>query len=71
MHKSLHTKEVAVPFQPCAAAPGPAFSKQLTWLLCKEIAELNILFTSTLLQCLSDVFWLVSLLVVTAFLLQH
>lgn len=43
----------------------------LCQVLCKEIAELNILFTSTLLQYFSDVFWLVSLLVVTACLLQH
>lgn len=74
-HNSLHTKVVTVPVQPCAAAQGPAFSKQLTWVqcqvLCKEIAELNILFTSTLLQCFSGVIWLVSLLVVTACLLQH
>lgn len=59
-HNSLHTEEVTVPVQPCAAAQGPAFSKQPTWVqcqvLCKEIAELNILFTSSLLHCFSDVF---------------
>lgn len=72
-HNSLHTEVVTVPVQPCTAAQGPAFSKQPTWVqcqvLCKEIAELNILFTSALLQCFSDVFWLVSLLIVTACLL--
>lgn len=69
-HNSLHTQVVTVP-----AAQGPALSQQLIWVQClvhcKEIAELNILFTSTLLQYFSDVFWLVSLLVVTACLLQH
>lgn len=57
-HNSLHTKVGTVPVQPCVSAQGPAFSKQPMWIQCqvrcKEIAELNILFTSTLLQCFSD-----------------